>query len=300
MISVLVPVYNSEKYLGTCIKSILKQTYKDFELVLLDDGSTDGSFSVMEEFKRADERVKVYKKENEKSVSKTRNRLLELINGEYFIFVDSDDEVDEKFLEILYKTATETKSDITACGFDVIKRKPFSNKGKGVDTKDAKRALIKMCFGGRFYAVWNKLIRTDKLNGVRFNEKLNYGEDLVFFFDVLRNECKFTFIKNKLYHYKMRKGSLSTGKFGDSKKEFLEELIKMTKDERYAGIKDVILPWIYCTAKLYRYFTRNAHKKYKEYREYLKRLIEEYSPYYKTSEYVPYLYKTAMAFLSLF
>lgn len=300
MISVLVPVYNSEKYLSDCIESILNQTYEDFELILLDDGSTDGSYNIMEKFKDIDGRVKIFHKDNEKSVSKTRNKLLNLISGEYFVFIDSDDEVDEKFLEILYKTAIETESDITACGFDVVKRKPVAFEGQNIEIVDAKTALITMCFGGRFYAVWNKLIRTAILKDVKFDEQLNYGEDLVFFFDILSANCKFTFIKNKLYHYKMRSGSLSTGKFGESKKQFLKKIIEMSKDEKYNNIQDILKVWVYCTAKLFRYFTRNRKRELKEYRFYLKSLINEYKPYYKNSKYVPYLYKSIVAFLSLF
>ena len=103
MISVLLPVFNSEKYLRECIESILNQTYEDFELVIVDDGSIDNSGKIIEEYARKDPRIVFLKKENEKSISKTRNFLLQHVRGEYFIFVDSDDIVDKNFLKILLK-----------------------------------------------------------------------------------------------------------------------------------------------------------------------------------------------------
>ena len=95
MISVLVPVFNSQQYLRNCLKSILNQSFTDFELVIVDDGSIDQSYKIIEEFAKQDTRIKAFRKENEKSISKTRNFLLDHISGDYFIFIDSDDIIEK-------------------------------------------------------------------------------------------------------------------------------------------------------------------------------------------------------------
>lgn len=300
MISVLVPVYNSSKYLAKCLRSILNQTYRDFELVIVNDGSKDNSGEIIESFASKDKRVVSLYKENQKSISKTRNFLLDHIKGDYFIFIDSDDIVDKRFLEYLFKEMVRSGSDIVACGFKINKRKLINRKIKLLSTLDNKKALQEMMFGGKFYAVWNKLIKTDLLKDNRFNESLNYGEDLLFFFDLLKNDITFTFIKNKLYYYRIRPGSLSTSKFGDSKKMFLETLIKMIDIDKYNDIKEILKVWVYCTARYFRYMTRHQKKEHKEYRLYLKDIINEYKEYYKNSKIVNKTYKMVVAYFSLF
>ena len=299
MISVLVPVFNSQKYLRQCLNSILMQTYTDFELVIVNDGSIDQSQEIIDEFVKKDIRVRALKKENEKSISKTRNFLLKQIKGDYFIFIDSDDVADKNLLKILYETMIKTKSDITACGFKVVNIPALAKKGTGVRQVKSKEALDKMLFAGKFYSLWNKLIKMEILQDTSFDESLNYGEDLFFFFALLKSDLKFTFVNNPLYFYRVRPNSLSTSPFGDSKKKFLERLIEISKQREYRSVQDVINVWIYATAKYYRYETRWARKANKEYRAYLKELIKEYKPYYQNKK-AHAIFKLAMHFFSMF
>lgn len=299
MISVLVPVFNSQQYLRNCLKSILNQSFTDFELVIVDDGSIDQSYKIIEEFAKQDTRIKAFRKENEKSISKTRNFLLDHISGDYFIFIDSDDIIEKDFLKILYETAIKTKSDITACQFKIVKMPTMIRRGYGIKERPADKALEMMLFGGKFYAVWNKLIKTSVLKNSRFDEKLNYGEDLVFFFNLLSNRLKFTFIDNPLYFYRIRPNSLSTSKFNDSKKDFLEMLIYLSNDEKNEYIKNVINIWIYATANYYRMVTAKNKKENKDYRMHLKEISKQYKPYYKKLG-GHLTFKIAVKFLSLF
>lgn len=115
-ISIIVPVYNAENYLRRCIDSILNQTYTDFELLLINDGSTDGSAKILEEIKESDSRIRVVHKKNE-GVSATRNLGLKLATGDYITFIDSDDFVDKLYLEVLYKSLTENDADIASGNF---------------------------------------------------------------------------------------------------------------------------------------------------------------------------------------
>ncbi len=300
MISVLLPVFNSQKYLSSCIESILAQSYGDFELVIVDDGSIDKSGEIIKEFASKDTRIKYFYKENEKSISKTRNFLLDHINGEYFVFIDSDDIVEKDFLRILLETMNKTESDIVSCGFKIINMPVFIKKGYGKKEVNSSTALEEMLFSGRFYAVWNKLIKTDKANNVRFDESLNYGEDLIYLFNLLKSDLKFTFIDNPLYFYRLRSNSLSSGGIGDSKKDFLKKLITLSKDDKYLDIREIIQVWVYATANFYRFKTRHRRKEYADYRLYLKEVISEFKPYYKKSKKGKLWFKIALSSCDLF
>jgi glycosyltransferase, SP_1767 family len=115
-ISVIVPIYNAEKYLHRCIDSILKQTYSDLEVILINDGSTDGSAAILETYKDSDARLRIVHKENE-GVSATRNFGLQLARGRYVSFIDSDDFIDESYFKTLHNSIIEQKSDIAICNF---------------------------------------------------------------------------------------------------------------------------------------------------------------------------------------
>ena len=113
-ISVIIPVYNSEKYLKKCLDSLLNQTFKNFEIICVNDGSVDNSLKILEEYKLKDNRIVLINSKNEGPGS-ARNKALDVAKGRYIIFVDSDDWVDEKCLEIFYTNANITNADITEC-----------------------------------------------------------------------------------------------------------------------------------------------------------------------------------------
>ena len=113
-ISVLIPVYNSEKYIKRCIKSVLSQTFLDFELLLIDDGSSDSSGDICDTFAEQDERIKVYHKQNE-GISATREFCITHAQGDYIQFIDSDDWVEPDMLHEMYNKAKECDSDIVGC-----------------------------------------------------------------------------------------------------------------------------------------------------------------------------------------
>lgn len=115
-ISVIVPVYNVEKYLDKCVQSILNQTYENIELVLIDDGSTDGSSKICDKYGKIDSRVKVIHKENG-GLSSARNRGIDEAVGKFITFIDSDDYIHHQMLEILYEGIIKNKSDISICEY---------------------------------------------------------------------------------------------------------------------------------------------------------------------------------------
>lgn len=194
LISVIVPVYNVKNYLTRCVRSILGQSFRFIELLLIDDGSSDGSAELCDEFAREDCRVIVRHKENE-GVSKARNLGLELARGEYVAFVDSDDFIENDFLKVLYESARMTGADVVSSSWAelsgdeslkpikkyVLQRKVIS------DYNDILKDYCDMKAYGA--TVWGKLIRRDLIGDARFS-KLRYGEDTLFMMSVLQNAHK--------------------------------------------------------------------------------------------------------------
>lgn len=116
LVSIVVPVYNSEKYLIKCVDSILKQSYKNLEILLIDDGSTDRSYDICCDLAKKDNRIVVKQKSNG-GVSSARNLGILTSNGEFILFVDSDDTVNEKYVELLVNPLLNNKYDVSICGF---------------------------------------------------------------------------------------------------------------------------------------------------------------------------------------
>ena len=218
LISVIIPIYNAEKYLRECINSVLNQTYKNFELLLIDDGSTDGSGTICNEYANNDSRVKVVHKQNG-GVSAARNSGLELAKGEYVAFVDSDDFVNENYLLSLYKKAIETNADLVFCKFARYINGQVLNVNEDLpenllaDINDDKFAdFVLNFFHSKNYIFGSAcriLYKKSALNSVRFNNDVKICEDLVFVLQVALNAKKITSINEFLYFYRLSGDSVT-------------------------------------------------------------------------------------------
>ncbi len=277
-VDILIPVYNGENTIKECIDSVRNQTYKDINIIVLNDGSSDNTLDVLNKLAQEDERIKIYSKENEKSVSLARNYLLEKLESDYFIFVDADDYVSPMFIEMLVKTIEDTNAGMACCEFSFFKRNlTKSKKIKSVKLYHSKEAIPEFVLGMKrgHFMLWNKLIRKDLIKGLCFNSSLNYGEDLLFILDVLHNnDIIVASIKNKLYYYDFfNVSSISKGGLNEKKKLFLETLIRYEKEERYGANTKVITTWIYLICHYFLFLTKNK-KENKEYKKYLKSCIK--------------------------
>lgn len=210
LISVLVPVYNTSKYLDRCMKSLLNQTYKDLEIVVINDGSTDDSLSKLEQYAKKDSRVKVYSYENA-GISKTRNRALEQAHGEYITFVDSDDFIDHRMIEKLYQAAIKRDLDVVQCNFVMdygpipFYRKPTFRKD--FSTLEAMKMLAKEFYLNNY--PWGKLYKRECFDGVHFPENMKGFEDTCTIFKAIAKAKRVGTIPNRYYHYAQRFGSLT-------------------------------------------------------------------------------------------
>lgn len=201
VISILVPIYNSQQYLYRCIDSILSQSFKDFELILINDGSTDDSASICERYEKIDSRIRLFNRSNH-GVSATRQFGLNHCKGEYFIFIDSDDWIDSNCLEHLYKIAIDTNSDIVYMGLieEYLDKSVLARVYKSNNIDDYLSTLLNAkCWG----VVWNKLISKsliDKYN-ISFPINVSMWEDFSFVFKCILCAKSISFCDSVYYHY---------------------------------------------------------------------------------------------------
>ena len=221
MISIVIPVYKSEKTLGGCLESLMAQTYQDIEMICVIDGSPDQCGEICDAYAKKDARIKSIKRENG-GVSSARNRGIDEASGDYIMFVDSDDTVEPDYCEKMWKAYEETGAELVLCGFhhwyvgrDV--HKSPSNPGV-YDTKKYVADFLKFYQEGFLNMPWNKLFKKE-LTG-RFDTSLSLGEDLLFNIDYLKKCSKVTVIPDALIHYiQEEKGNTLSSKKRDNKLE---------------------------------------------------------------------------------
>ena len=211
-VSVIIPVYNSEKYLYQCLESVTGQTLRDIEIILIDDGSTDSSYEICEKFQGQDNRIRLYRQEN-KGAGVARNYGIQLATGEYLLFLDSDDFFELDMLQSLYRRAKTTDADITFCDYwefdDVIKqdktvlwsaRKDLIPKKKVFTTYECSNGIFQLCTG----AVWTSLYKSSFIlkNNLQFS-LLKRTNDIFFCKAALAVAEKISWVEKKLLHYRI-------------------------------------------------------------------------------------------------
>lgn len=220
-ISVIVPVYNVEQYLATCIDSILMQTFSDFEVLLIDDGSTDRSGLICDEYANNDNRIKVFHKENG-GVSSARNLGLDNAIGEWIGFVDADDWIERSLFTDAINIAETNNVDMVCWNYFIDncyenKSSDFISNKLIIKKHDAMNCLLKMTIYPPYCQyvnephfnmtpIWNKLYKNNQ-GTVRFNTKLKRGEDALYNIQMLNYVSSAAFISQKLTHYVIRKTS---------------------------------------------------------------------------------------------
>lgn len=186
-ISVIVPVYNVEKFIRRCLDSIINQTIKDLEIILVNDGSTDNSGLICDEYAKLDNRIITIHKENG-GLSSARNRGLDVATGEWIAFVDSDDYIDHKMYEILYKNAEKNNCDISVCYFEYINQNGISlynaKKKLGIDGIYDENAFLNLLYKNSetnliCVCAWNKLYKKEIFDELRFKEIIHEDEEML-------------------------------------------------------------------------------------------------------------------------
>ena len=199
-ISVIIPVYKAESYLHRCVDSILAQTFTDFEVLLIDDGSPDKSGEICDVYARRDSRVRVIHKENG-GVSSARQCGIDNARGEYTIHADPDDWVEPTMLEELYSKAREDDADIVICDFIYEKQRGKLYCKQKPSILSAKGVLVDL-FSQRLHgSCWNKLVRSCFCDKIDFPKNVNLWEDLWFNCDLLLHVSRVSYLPRAFYHY---------------------------------------------------------------------------------------------------
>ncbi len=243
MISVIIPVYKVEDFLDRCVQSVVDQTYKDLEIILVDDGSPDNCPKMCDDWAKKDSRVKVIHKENA-GVCVARNTAIDQCNGDFIAFLDSDDYADKDLYQKLYEDIVKYNTDISCCAYKYVEmdgtvlnatgKNFLFNEGK----MNGREFIVKVLEREVMTVVWNKLYRMSAVKETRFKPGV-IGEEMLFFFDMITEDNSVSFIKDPLYYYLRREGSLSFGfneKFYfDNVKNIIssEELLK----QKFIGIE---------------------------------------------------------------
>lgn len=209
VISVIVPVYNVEQFLPRCLDSIVEQTYRNLEIILVDDGSKDSSGAICDEYAAKDQRIRVFHDEN-RGVSAARNKGIDAAHGEYIAFVDSDDWIHPDFIRILTDMGQKHNADCVICGTETTDhQEPYRDCSK--DTARVVAADMQGAMADHFRRtrVWGRIYRRTLIGKIRFLEGISLAEDAVFNLNVLCSEenIQVTAIDTKLYFYYERPGS---------------------------------------------------------------------------------------------
>ena len=213
IVSVVVPVYNVKKYLKRCLDTVVNQTYKKLDIIVIDDGSTDGSGNLCDEIGSSDDRIRVIHQEN-KGLSAARNKGIDISKGNYICFVDSDDYLSLDYVNVLLKTALNTNSDIVVCDFERGEADNYTferqQDGINIETFNSDRALE--IWHGKYKDVetisWNKIYKKSIFeNGLRYPDGM-YFEDVPTIHRQVKEAKRISYISNKLYYYYQRKSSI--------------------------------------------------------------------------------------------
>lgn len=223
-LSIIIPVYNIENYLARCLDSILNQTFTDFEVIIVDDGTKDNSGIIADLYSEKDNRIKVIHKENG-GVSTARFEGIKIAKGEYIGFVDGDDMIDPDMYSILIANAEKYNADISHCGYKMVfpdgRIDYYYNTNKFVvqDNQNGLTDLLK----GEFIepGLWNKVYKTDFVKNVVLNKimdsSIRINEDLLMNYYLFKQANKSVFIDKCLYHYMIHKNSAATSKININK-----------------------------------------------------------------------------------
>lgn len=237
LVSVIVPIYNTEKYLDNCIESIINQSYKNLDIILVNDGSTDKSKSICEKWMKNDSRIRIINQEN-MGAAMAKNTGLDSVKGDLFVILDSDDILYEKNIEILYKYMKKVNADIIE-GSYTIDINEFNNvsikydDNKYIEIFNTEDALKELIISRKFHQTpWNKIYKTDLLKNIRF-PKGRYIDDEYWTYKLFANAETVASLDNITYYYRQHNSSTMGRNYSVRRLDAIDALY-----ERYVFMKD--------------------------------------------------------------
>ena len=214
--TIVLPVYNAAQTICRCLDSLSRQTYKDFLVYIIDDGSTDNSYEIVKSYAGKDERYMIFQKENG-GAAEARNYVLDKIKTEYVFFLDSDDWIEDCTLEYMIGLAEKYDADLVQSNFkyDYLNKKSYVSKPLFHEEQVIEKCYYNQTIYKKMFRTINlnhiihTLFRTKIIHGITLNENLRTGEDLYFMIDVFQRANKYVYTQKPLYHYFTRKNSLT-------------------------------------------------------------------------------------------
>lgn len=278
LISIIIPAYNIENYIAKCLDSLLKQTYKNIEIIVVDDGSSDNTGKIIDDYVSKYDNIKVIHKNNA-GVSAARNSGLEIISGDYIGFVDGDDTVDEEMFEVLIDNAIKYDADISHCGYKMVfpsRIDYYYNTGELIE-QDNELGLKDLVLGQRIEpGLVNKLYKRKLFKTVRMNEKIKINEDLLVNYYLFKQSSKSIFYDKCMYSYILRKGSAATSKININK---IEDPVKVRKEilenlDRESNLYDIAYEkYIISLLNICRNIQIRKNEEYKNYVDFTKQQL---------------------------
>lgn len=225
LISIIIPIYNVEKYLSRCINSVIKQTYKNLEIILVNDGSTDNSETICREYIKSDSRIN-YIKQNNSGLSTARNTGIKNAHGKYLIFIDSDDYVNVHFVEDLYYALINTNADIAMCDYQKVYEKDVNIYNKNLSiietVKDNKFENLYNDKSTITTVAWNKIYKKEIFDKIKYPDgKIHEDEYIIPY--ILKQANSITYTNSKYYYYYQRPNSI-TGSYSMKRLDILKAL----------------------------------------------------------------------------
>ena len=280
-ISVIVPIYNVEKYLPICIESIINQTYKNLEIILVNDGSTDNCRKICDKYARKDNRIKVIHKENG-GLSDARNVGMEYATGDYIYFIDSDDYIDIKTIEILYKNLKKYNADISMSRFIRTNNNNFrsdlsNEKIKLYSNVESLNMLYNKEFTfhenyALFICAWNKLYKKELLEGIQYPIGKLY-EDGATTYKILYKASLIVCSSLQLYYYYQREESISRKKFDETRFHRMDAFKGQMNFYKEKNLKQIYYNCLntYLNMIIEYYYLADKHPNCEKIRKYLRR-----------------------------
>lgn len=218
--TVLIPAYNAEEYLEECLDSVLAQTHRNLQVVVIDDGSTDSTAEILDRYAAKDRRLEVVHREN-RGVATTRLELFRMAKGKYINFVDADDTVEPEMSRVMIDILERTNADVAVCDSTTdmqLCAAPISTDKITLAIINGRQARVEFLEHKRLVgALWNKVIRYDVCRDVTCPPEIKYGEDAVIFWHILKQVQSLVHVDATLYHYRVNTQSVSGAPFGSAK-----------------------------------------------------------------------------------
>lgn len=304
LISIIVPIYNVEKYLKTCLNSIVNQTYRNLEIILVDDGSPDQCGEICDEYAEKDDRIKVIHKENG-GLSDARNAGINIASGKYIAFIDSDDYIADNFIQYLYDLCEGKNADMAECQYIEFKEesKNENDLTKKEDYIVDVEQILEMLYSEEDVeristtVVWNKLYKRELFDTIRFPKGKIHEDEFITYKLYWKMNSKIAITNQKLYYYRNRVDSITGNEFNKKRLDYIEALQERLeffkeKDKKILYEK-TLEKYAYILIKYY-FITKkqipNSQKEQKEIWQKFKRNYKEFTKIEKTQrEKIKYL-----------